>query len=327
MSDVAERADVSLSTVSRVLSGAARVNEEKRRRVLDAISELEYWPSGAARALASSRPQTVAVLAGATSIYGYAETIRGVEEGARAAGFSVTITVIGSSTDQEVETAIALALSHSVVGVIVLKYDKPGAAALKKLPSSIPVVCIEGSRERGVPQVGFDSAAAGREITDYLLGLGHKTVHHVSIPYGQGDDPRTRGWRRALTEVGAPVPEVLKASWAPESGRALAAVLLAREDVTAVFCGNDEIAIGLIRGLLDAGIDVPGDISVVGFDDHPLAAMTSPPLTTARQDFRHMGNLAFETLLRQAWVGDAGGLHQLLRPEVVYRSSAAAPSS
>lgn len=326
ISDVARRAGVSVPTVSRVLNGAAYVSDEKRAKVMQAIQELDFRPSAAARALVARQPKLIAVIAGNTSRYGYAETIRGVEESARAAGYTVTITVVESADDDTVARAVSLVLDQPIAGVVVLKFDPPGVAALHRIPKSIPTVSISGVRETGVPQAVLAEADAAEEVVGYLLGLGHETVQHVRVPSSRKEDGRTTGWRRALVAAGAPVPTPLDASWEPESGREIGRALAADPSVTAVFCGNDEIAMGVIRGLHEGGRSVPGDVSVVGFDDHPLARMWTPPLTTVDQDFAGLGSRAFE-LLQTVISGGKVRKFSSERPTVVIRESTAPPPS
>jgi DNA-binding LacI/PurR family transcriptional regulator len=300
IADVARRAGVSVPTVSRVLTGAARVSEEKRRRVELAIAELGYRPSGTARALKLGLARTVAVLAGNTSRHGYAVTLEGIEEGARAAGHAVLISVVEDAEPQTIAAAMEPVLAQPLAGVVVLTFDPPGVAALAALPRDLPVVAVAGARATGIAQVVIDEDAGAAELTRHLLSAGHDTVHHVSVPPSRRrEDGRTRGWRRALREAGAPIPPVVAATWDPSSGVVIGRELADRPDVTAVFCGNDEIAMGVIRGLAERGRSVPDDVSVAGFDDHPLARLWSPPLTTVCQDFTRLGQEAFALLGRQ----------------------------
>jgi DNA-binding LacI/PurR family transcriptional regulator len=324
ITDVAERAGVSVPTVSRVLTGAAKVSPAKREAVEAAILELNYRPSGAARVLASRRPMVISVIAGDTSRYGYAEAIRGVEEAARAGGYTVMITVVESTDADEVERAIDAALSQPLAGVVVLKFDPPGVVALQRIPPELPVVALSGVRDASVPQALLDEARAAEEVTEFLLSLGHRTVHHVRVPPSRKEDGRTTGWRRALRRAGAAVPEPFDATWEARSGVAIGEALAADDDVTAVFCGNDEIAMGVIRGIRIAGKRVPEDISVIGFDDHPLAELWSPPLTTVRQDFAGMGRRGFDLLLAEIEGRDGKRLSSE-RPRLVVRESTAPP--
>jgi DNA-binding LacI/PurR family transcriptional regulator len=324
ISDVAQRAGVSVPTVSRVLTGAARVSPAKRELVEAAIAELDFRPSAAARVLVSRRSRTIAVIAGNTSRYGYAETIRGIEIAAREKGYTVMITVVESADEDEVDRAIAATLTQALAGVVVLKFDPPGVAALRKIPANLPVVALSGTRETGVRQAALDEAAAAEELTGYLLGLGHGTVHHVRVPPSRRVDGRTTGWKRALTSADAPVPPVRDATWDPRSGVRIGRDLAADPEVTAVFCGNDEIAMGVMRGIVEAGLRVPEDVSVAGFDDHPLAELWSPPLTTVRQDFAGLGGRGFQLLL-QAIDGTGDRRFSSERPGLVLRESTAAP--
>jgi DNA-binding LacI/PurR family transcriptional regulator len=324
MADVARLAGVSVPTVSRVLSGSFPVSEGRRKLVEDAIERLQFRPSAAARYLASRKPEVIAIVAGNTSQYGYAETIRGIELAARASGYTVMITVVESTDETEVDRALAVTLTQAIAGLLVLKFDPPGVAALQHVPSDVPVVALSGVREPGIPQAVLDETRAAEELTTALLDLGHRTVHHIRVPPSRREDGRTTGWRRALRARGATVPETLDATWDPVSGHEIGLRLAADPEVTAIFCGNDEIAMGVIRGLNDAGLSVPRDVSVAGFDDHPLAAMWVPSITTAHQDFVGMGRRGFELLMQIVSQG-GGKRFSSERPQVVMRESTAPP--
>lgn len=325
ITDVAALAGVSVPTVSRVLTGAAKVSPAKRESVEAAIAELNFRPSAAARVLVSRKSRTIAVIAGNTSRYGYAETIRGIEIAARAEGYTVMITVVESADPDEVDLAVAAVQMQTLAGIVVLKFDPPGGAALAKLGTEQPVVALSGTREPGVPQAVLDEAAAAEALTEYLLGLGHRTVHHVRIPPARRIDGRTSGWRRALRKANAPVPAIHDATWDPKSGIPIGRALAADPEVTAVFCGNDEIAMGVMRGLTEAGRRIPEDVSVAGFDDHPLAELWSPPLTTVKQDFAGLGTRGFQ-LLKQAMDNTAERRYSTERPALILRDSTAAPN-
>ena len=143
----------------------------------------------------------------------------------------------------------------------------------------------------------IDEYAAAKQATQYLLGLGHATVHHLAIPSWTHTTRRLTGWKAALEEAGLPVPaprrEGWDAGWGYEAGRQLAQ----DPTVTAVLCGNDDIALGAMRAMHEAGRRVPGDVSIVGFDDVPMARFYTPALTTVRQDFKSLGRVCFSRLL------------------------------
>jgi DNA-binding LacI/PurR family transcriptional regulator len=296
ITDVARAAGVSVPTVSRVLNGTLPVSDHKRALVLRAVDELGYRPNGAARALVTGRRSMITVIAGNTTRYGYTMTIHGIEEAARAAGYLVGITVIDAG--QPVATAVDLALGQPVAGVIVLDFDERGDRAIAAVPDTVPMAVVSsGAVGRGVPWVLFDDRRGGYEATRYLLELGHPTVHHVAIPESGRPNGRMHGWRAALQDAGAVVPAVLDTDWTVGSGYRAGRALAATPGVSAVLCGNDEIAFAVMKALQDAGRDIPGDVSVVGFDDHPHAALWSPPLTTVGQDFAELGRGAVALLL------------------------------
>ncbi|WP_433515151.1 LacI family DNA-binding transcriptional regulator [Nonomuraea sp. CA-143628] len=326
LADVARAARVSVPTVSRVLNGTKYVAPELAGRVHEAIERLGYRPNGAARSMRSGRRTLVSVFAGATANYGYARTLQGIETAARKAGMSVTITVVESGEDDDVKRAIDLALAQPTAGAIVLEFDRAGINARHMLPDGLPVIVAGGGSRRtgGVPAALIDERTAARKATEYLLRLGHRTVHHIAGPTAGKHSGRTDGWRAALTDAKIPVPAVMNAEWDATSGFRWGERIAGRDDVTAVLCGNDEIAIGLMRALADRGIHVPRDISVVGFDDQPLVAMWQPSLTTVDQDFEDLGERAF-TILEQLVDGDMTATSSVVVPQLVVRESTAPP--
>lgn len=326
IADVARAAGVSVPTVSRVLNGSVPVSPEKQARVMAAVRRLGYRPNGAARALVRGRQAMIALIAGNTSRYGYATTIQGVEEAARQAGYMVVISVVETTDSASVDSALDLILSQPVAGAIVLEYDPPGEAALRAMPSTLPTVAIAPSQRgrQDVPHAFMDDRTAAEHATRYLLDLGHEVVHHVAVPRSERWTGRTAGWRTALEAAGVPLPEVMEADWTPRSGYQWGLRLAERDDVTAVLCGNDEVAIGVMRGLQERGRRIPEDVSVVGFDDHPLSELWLPPLTTVRQDFVELGRQTFG-LLKAVIDDDPHPASVSVTPELIVRGSATRP--
>jgi DNA-binding LacI/PurR family transcriptional regulator len=300
IADVARVAGVSVPTVSRILTGSVPVSAKRRERVQKAIEELGYRPNAAARALVSGRRSMIAVVAGNTSLYGYAKTVEGVEEAARAAGYMVVITVVETAESADVQTAIDMVLGQAVAGVIVLDFDEPGHAALSALPPTVPVAVAAAAASKSIrlPRAYLADQRGAREATEYLLSLGHRTVHHIALPSSGRRGGRTAGWMAALKAAGIDPPEPLWASWNPLDAYALAKALAADPTVTAVLAGNDEVALAVLRAMAEQGRQVPRDVSVVGFDDQPIAALVSPALTTVAQDFVELGRQSFGLLER-----------------------------
>jgi DNA-binding LacI/PurR family transcriptional regulator len=324
--DVAAEAGVSVSTVSRVLTGRVPVSDTLRARVEDAVRRLGYHPNAAAQALVSGRRSTVAVIARNTLRYGYAATLQGIEEAARAAGFVMTITVVESDVDDELHRAVDLVMSQPLAGVIVLEFDRIGVHTLQAFPAALPVVAAAGARHRSSsrPHAFLDDFAGGRAATEYLLGLGHPTVHHVAIPATRTRSGRSWGWRTALERAGARVPPMAQADYSPLSGYNAGVALRETHGVTAILCGNDELAIGVARAYQEVGKSIPGDVSIMGFDDQPFAQMWHPSLSTVSQDFIDLGRRTFG-LLEQWLETGARPPDSAVQPTIVVRESTAAP--
>lgn len=242
--DVASLAQVSLPTVSRVLTGAVPVREATRKRVLDAMRELGYRPNGAARALVQGQQPIVGVITRDTTRHGYARMLLSIEARAKLHGYLVAITVVDPEEFDAAGGALDVLLGQPIVGVIVLDYHTYDPAKLQRRLGTIPIATVihGGESSVDVAHVLVDDYEAARETTRHLLSLGHKTVHHIAVPgqqAGHGSHARERGWREALEAAGATVPAVHRTDWSIASGLAAGAALAADPSVTAVFCSND----------------------------------------------------------------------------------------
>jgi DNA-binding LacI/PurR family transcriptional regulator len=193
-------------------------------------------------------------------------------------------------------------VAQSVDAVVALSTYDDAAEALHSLDAPVPLVAVQVGGGEDRPAVGVDQETGARMATRHLLGLGHRTVHHVAGPAdSQEARGRTAGWRSELEAAGAPVPELLRGDWTPSSGyaagRKLADRIRAGEDITAVFLANDQMALGVLAALHEEGLEIPDDVSVIGFDDLPEAPYFTPPLTTVRQDFEELGRRGVELVL------------------------------
>jgi DNA-binding LacI/PurR family transcriptional regulator len=297
MADVARMAGVSPQTVSRVANNRANVEGTTRERVLDAMRALAYQPNIAARALATGRFGTIGVISSTLGNHGNARTLDGIADAAREAGFSINLVGVTTPARQEVHKAFGRL--STVDGIAMIEAEVLDTPSLL-LPRGVPIVVAGGRGGQEHPVIGSDQAAGARLATEHLLGLGHSTVWHVAGPPDSNSARhRHASWRRTLERAGRKVPQVLFGDWSAESGHRLGAYLAGRPDVTAIFAANDQMALGVLRALHEAGRAIPGEVSVVGFDDMPESAYFWPGLTSVRQDFAQVGRLCVENLLAQ----------------------------
>jgi len=324
--DVAAAAGVSYQTVSRVINEHPNVKRSTRELVVATITRLGFRPNRAARALAGGPVQSVTVLIANTTLYGQRSALQGIEEAARIADFAMGVRVIESEETAAVADAVDRAIEQGGA-LIVVAFDRAATRALSAVPPGVPMVGIVetpvGDEGAGKPWVWIDDRRAAAEATAYLLGLGHRTVQYVAIPSSTEASQRLAGWRSALEQAGVRAPDPLLAGWQPRSGYQAGQLLAADPEVTAVLCGNDDLALGVIRAMLEAGRAVPGDVSVVGFDDIPQAEFFTPALTTVRLDFAELGRASFAALQEQ--IGAAGTAGPRPRPELVVRESSGPP--
>lgn len=300
--DVARAAGVSHQTVSRVINESPNVSGATREAVLATIERLGFRPNRAARALAGGPVQSVTVLGSNTSLYGFAAALEGIEEATREVGFGMGFRALEALSPADMRDAVERAIEPAGA-LIVIAYDRAGALALESVPPDVPVVAMiqaptgAGATVPTRPSVWIDEFAAAKEATEYLLALGHKTVHHLAIPNWSGSTPRMDGWRAALDDAGVWAPEAQHGGWSAEWGYDMGCQLATDPSVTALLCGNDDIALGAMRAMHEAGRGVPADVSIIGFDDIPYARFFSPALTTVRQDFKTLGKVCFAKLL------------------------------
>ena len=326
IADVARLAGVSITTVSRVLNGSEQVSDRRRARILQAIEDLDYRPNEAARALVSGRQRMIGVLTGNTSRYGYGTTVEGIEEAARRRNMLVTITVVESEDPDHIRSAVDLVLSQPLSGVIGIEFDRDVSLALQRLPKTMPAVSasLSVTNLSGLPRAYIDDERGAELATEYLLDLGHETVHHLAVGFPNSNEHgRTQGYIRTLERRGARVPDVISTGWHPLEARRAAFDGLG-DDVTAVFCFNDEVAMGTMRALHERGRRVPEDVSVVGFDDAPLSSVWTPALSSVRIDFQGLGRATFR-LLRSIIDADPAVANVELPPVLVPRESAGPP--
>ncbi|MGD0168053.1 MAG: substrate-binding domain-containing protein, partial [Gaiellaceae bacterium] len=277
-----------------------KVSAATREAVLATIARLGFRPNRAARALAGGPVQSVTVLGSNTSLYGFAAALEGIEEATREVGFGMGFRAVEGPSLADIRDAVEHAIEPAGA-LIVIAFDRAGALALECVPPEVPTVAMiqapTGATVPIRPSVWIDEFSAAKEATEYLLVLGHKTVHHLPIPSWSGATRRMEGWRTALKEAGVRAPEPPHGGWTSEWGYEAGCQLAEDSSVTAVLCGNDDIALGAMRAMYEAGRGVPADVSIIGFDDIPYARFFSPALTTVCQDFKTLGKVCFAKLL------------------------------
>lgn len=326
MRDVAELAGVSSQTVSRVINGHPHVADDTRQRVLAAVRALDYQRNFAARALVTRRSGTLGVIGYESPLYGPTSMLCSIEGAARSAGYFVSVASVRHLDRRSVLDAVDWLRRQSVEGIVAIAPKASMAEALGEVSDRVACVTVGGGYSEAVPSVRIDNVAGARLATRHLLDLGHPTVHHVSGPpdWPEAAD-RASGWRDALRAAAAPVPAAVPGYWSARSGYEQGRRLVRDPSVTAIFCASDQLALGVLRALHEAGRRIPGDVSVVGFDGAPDGGYVLPPLTSVRQDFTELGRRSLELLLSR--VGGAEGAPasrcELLVPELVVRQSTA----
>ena len=325
LTDVAKLAGVSTMTVSRVINGHPKVAAGTRERVLAAMQSMDYRPNMMARGLASGRSRSIGVLTVDTTLYGPRAALRGIELAARDLGYTVTIAHLNDPDRTAVAQGANLLRSRASDGVILLQPLISEVTAEPTAPDLPPMVAIHAGTPGNYPVISVDQRLGARMATEYLLSLGHRTVHHISGPavWYEGLE-RVLGWRQALTTAGVEVTEPVYGDWSAASGYAAAKEVLRRPDVTAIFVGNDSMSLGALRAMHELGLRCPEDVSLVGFDDYPEAEFFSPGLTTVRQDFDEIGRRSVELLVQLIESGQAPA-QVVLQPELIVRASASAP--
>ncbi len=279
-----------------------------------------------ARALVTGRSRTIGVIGFNTTLYGPASTLYGIERAAYDANYLTSVVSMPDLDRESVLTASERLRRHNVEGILAVAPHQAAIAAVAQLSAQVPMVCVEAGPESIIPSVQVDQRGGAQAATQHLLDLGHTNVLHIAGPKDwQEAEIRLEGWRDTLLAAGiAPAPPRF-GDWSSASGYAIGADIAGQSEVTAVFCSNDQMALGLLRALTEAGRRVPQDISVVGFDATPESGYFNPPLTTVSQDFIDVGRRGFD-LLRRLIDAEAPAESRLVIPfDLIVRQSTAAP--
>lgn len=322
--DIAAKAKVSISTVSRVLNGTVPVAEAKKNAVMAAVSELDYQPNVFAQGLVHGHSMTIGVLTQNVSGPVYDAMLRGVLQGLQGSDYS-PIFADGRWQAAKEQQAIQLLLSRRIDGLIVLGGSSP-EAFLQQIGREVPLIVVARRLSTMPGQcLLIDDFQGAYQATGYLLKLGHRSIAHITgILTHEDAQARYQGYQQALSDAGVmPDPNlVIEGTFQEQSGRMAVEMLLSRSRTfSAIFAANDQMAYGARLALFRRGLRVPDDVSLVGFDDQPASAYMIPPLTTVRIPASELGEAAAAAMLKQL----TGQSHTLpaLSAELVVRESVA----
>ena len=329
MRDVAERAGVSIATVSHVINETRHVEEDTKARVLEAIRELRYRPSAVARSLATNQTKTIGVVISDVRNYFFGELLSGIEDVMRPQGYPLT--VCNTSEILERETLyLDFLLEQRVDGIIAAATSQKWDVLTEFEHTHTKIVFVDRLFEGlTAPYVGVDNVRGAYQGTQHLIEMGHRKIA-ILAGFQRLSTMRERllGYKRALGDAGI----VVRDEWIIEipldvmaAKRATIELLRSPDRPTAVFINNNLLSLGALLAAKEVGTHCPGGVSLLGFDDHPWAAVSAPPLTTIRQPSQQVGQVAAEVLLGLINGEEPGEMTIRLECELVERESCSAP--
>ena len=323
--DVARLAGVSHQTVSRVINDLPNVRPATRARVEQAIAQLRYSPSPAARALVTRRTRTIGLVTPGVPDYGPTSIATHFNIAARAARYSVDTVSAVDPDPAAIKGVVEGLLRQRVDAVVLIVVDIGVLEVVRGLDLSVPLVAATSAARRGPHIVSIDQYRGARSAVRHLAELGHTRILHLAGPTRAPDAvERIRGWRDELAERRLEILEPHHGDWSAASGHQVG-LELDIEPGSAVFAGNDHMSIGLLSALRERGLRVPEDVSVVGFDDVPEAGFLYPPLTTVRQDFGTLGELIMQKVLISVEEPDSVTEDTPLPTHLIVRESTSRP--
>ncbi len=327
LADVAQLAGVSQQTVSRVVNTQGQVSARTRTRVMDAVGQLNYVPNRLAQGLARQRSQSIGFATNDISLHAPSQLTSGIERAAREAGFSLIVSIVPGYGLASVTQAVRALKERQVDGVLInASLSSMDAAEISRRFADVPCVFLDVPPGSPVNAALLDQYHGAALAAQYVVELGHTRIACVHGPQNAvAEHSRLQGWVDVLQRQGLALVAQQEGDWSPASGYAAAGALLASGiPFTAVLVGNDQMAVGVLRALWERGLNVPGDVSVIGYDDTAESALLIPPLTTIRQDFPTLGQKAFHHL-KALLNGPEPTRVTLTRPELVVRASTAGP--
>jgi LacI family transcriptional regulator len=318
--DVARRAQLSVATVSRALNGFENVSEEAREKIAAAVKELGYVPHAGARSLSLSKTNAIGVVLPALHGEFFSEIVRGMDQVASARGYFLLLSNMHPDAPGG-SAGVLRALRGRVDGLLLMAPHVQDHELVEALPAGLPTLLINTRGQPiGCPGIHLDNEAGARAVAEHLLALGRKRIVHISGPAGNIDaQERAEAFRKAIASREGVELITVEGDFYEEGGlRAVKALLDEGREFDAIFAANDNLAMGALTALREAGLRVPEDVAVAGFDDIPLAKHLG--LTTVRVRIAELGERALERLIAILGNRDGGG-DELHAPELVVRSS------
>lgn len=326
MRDVAEKAGVSVSTVSHVVNETRFVSAETRGRVLSAMDDLNYQPNKLASSLRrkDKRTQTLGLLVPDSLNPFFTEALRGVEDACFKANYNVFLCNSENQPEKELEYLEDL-IGKQIDGIILISTGTQDSIALLNQNNITPVLVDRELGHNTCDSVMLENELGGQIATQYLINLGHQRIGCITGPsFLTPSAKRVLGYRKSLQDAGISIDEamIVQGDFRPQSGFSGMNTLLALPDPpTAVFACNDMMAIGAMHAIHEAHLQIPKDISIIGFDDIMFASYTMPPLTTVAQPSYEMGLIAAEILINRLSDTRSQSRQEILLPRLVIRKS------
>lgn len=323
--DIARKAAVSYATVSRALNDKPGVRESTRRRIIALADALDYTPNAIARGLVKRQTHTLGLIIPDITNPFYPEVARGIEDAAAEAGYSIFLCNTNWERRRE-RQYLGLLAEKRVDGVIIAPIDEQAGGVERALPRGVPAVYVANApKDTRASFVIIDNVRGGLLATEHLIQAGYRTVGFIGSPEDSATmEARLAGYRRAMAEHGLPVLDryIQLGNFRQQTGYEIIRRLIRDgEPPRAVFAENDLLALGVLQGVKECGLSVPGDLAVVGFDDIPFASFPEVQLSTVAQPKYEMGHRAVEVLLEHLAAADAPPRHILLEPKLVVRRS------
>ena len=327
LKDVARDAGVSAMTVSNVINNWPRVTAETRNKVQVAIDALGYRPNTLARGLVTGRTRTIGVVISDLLNPFFGQVVRGSEDVLYQAGYTILLCNTNEDIHRE-HTYLEMLVSRGVDGLLMYGSRSTHQEIVEIVPSSLPIVAESSPIQKGnAIVIHLDNAGGAQQATRHLIDLGHRRIGHIAGPLVRpAGQLRVDGYRKALSEAGIPDDPDLVVSGYPSmrGGYHAARQLLLAQRPTALFCFNDLMAFGAMAACSHLGIDIPGELALVGFDDVPMAAFVDPALTTIHIDQYQMGRQAGELLLQRLASGEENWSQVEIPAQLVVRNSCGA---